>query len=108
MHQDPEYLSVKEVAERLHVTTRTIYELLWRGQIEGVKRVGDAVRIPSGIRDADQVDTLEAGEHAAVMAAHHAETDESCAKVRHDQAPALARALTALTMRSRSFAVNDG
>ena len=46
MHQDPEYLSVKEVAERLHVTTRTIYELLWRGEIEGVKRVGDAVRIP--------------------------------------------------------------
>lgn len=35
MHRDPEYLSVKEVAERLHVTTRTIYELLWRGEIEG-------------------------------------------------------------------------
>ena len=46
MHRDPEYLSVKEVAERLSVTTRTIYELLWRGEIEGVKRVGDAVRIP--------------------------------------------------------------
>lgn len=47
MQRDPEYLSVKEVAEHLHVTTRTIYELLWRGQIEGVKRVGDAVRIPA-------------------------------------------------------------
>jgi excisionase family DNA binding protein len=46
MHRDPEYLSVREVAERLHVTTRTIYELLWRGEIEGAKRVGDAVRIP--------------------------------------------------------------
>ena len=46
MQRDPEYLSVKEVAERLHVTTRTIYELLWSGQIAGVVRVGDAVRIP--------------------------------------------------------------
>ena len=46
MQRDPEYLSVKEVAERLHVTTRTIYELLWSGQIEGVVRVGDAVRTP--------------------------------------------------------------
>ena len=46
MHRDPEYLSVREVAERIHVTTRTIYELLWRGEIEGAKRVGDAVRIP--------------------------------------------------------------
>lgn len=47
MQRDYEYLSVREVAERLHVTTRTIYELLWRGDIEGVVRVGDAVRIPA-------------------------------------------------------------
>jgi len=46
MQREPEYLSVKEVAEHLHVTTRTIYELLWRGELEGVVRVGDAVRIP--------------------------------------------------------------
>jgi len=58
MHGDPEYLSVKEVAERLHVTTRTIYELLWRGEIEGVKRVGDAVRIP-----AEALEKLPAYEH---------------------------------------------
>ena len=58
MHRDPEYLSVKEVAERLHVTTRTIYELLWRGQIEGVKRVGDAVRIP-----VEALEQLPAYEH---------------------------------------------
>jgi len=58
MHQDTEYLSVKEVAERLHVTTRTIYELLWRGEIEGVKRVGDAVRIP-----VEALDKLPAYEH---------------------------------------------
>jgi excisionase family DNA binding protein len=58
MHQDPEYLSVKEVAERLHVTTRTIYGLLWRGEIEGVVRVGDAVRIP-----AEALDKLPAYEH---------------------------------------------
>ena len=58
MQRDPEYLSVKEVAERLHVTTRTIYELLWRGQIEGVKRVGDAVRIPE-----DALEKLPPYEH---------------------------------------------
>jgi len=46
------------VAERLHVTTRTIYELLWRGQIEGVKRVGDAVRIPE-----DALEKLPPYEH---------------------------------------------
>ena len=46
MQRDPEYLSVREVAEQLHVTTRTIYALLWSGQIEGAVRVGDAVRIP--------------------------------------------------------------
>ena len=58
MRNEPEYLSVKEVAERLHVTTRTIYGLLWRGEIEGAKRVGDAVRIP-----AEALDKLPAYEH---------------------------------------------
>ena len=58
MQRDPEYLSVKEVAERLHVTTRTIYELLWHGEIEGAVRIGDAVRIP-----VDALEKLPAYKH---------------------------------------------
>jgi len=49
MQRDTEYLSVREVAERLHVTPRTIYELLWSGEIKGAIRVGDAVRIPADV-----------------------------------------------------------
>ena len=46
MQRDLEYLSVREVAEKYHVTTRTVYALLWAGQLEGAVRIRDAVRIP--------------------------------------------------------------
>jgi excisionase family DNA binding protein len=47
MQQDLQYLSVREIAEKYHVSARTIYELLWAGQLEGAVRIGDAVRIPA-------------------------------------------------------------
>jgi excisionase family DNA binding protein len=51
MQRDDEYLSVREAAERYHVTPRTIYQLLWRGDLPGAVRVGDAVRIPVSALD---------------------------------------------------------
>ena len=52
------------------------------------------------VEDADELDALEPGEHAGVVAAHHAEAEDSGAQ-RH-QAPAFATALTASTMVSSS------
>jgi len=58
--------------------------------------------------DPDQVDPLEIGQNAGMVAAHHSQADQARAQVRHDQAPALARVLTAVTMRSRSSWLSDG
>lgn len=45
------YLTVREAADRLSVTERTIYELLWGGRIDGAIRVGRAIRIPDSALD---------------------------------------------------------
>src|SRR5690606_11071469 len=59
------------------------------------------------VRDRDEVDPREAGQHARVVAPQHAQADEAGPEVRH-QAPAVARTLTASTIRSRSPWVSDG
>ena len=41
-----EYLSVRDAARILGVHEQTIYRKLWRGEFEGVVRVGRAIRIP--------------------------------------------------------------
>ena len=46
MKSDMHYLSVREVADRLGVTTRSVYTMLWDGRLEGAVRVGRNVRVP--------------------------------------------------------------
>ena len=59
------------------------------------------------VGDADQVDPVEGGQHAGVVAAHHAQADEAGAQVGH-QAPAFATAFTASTIVSRSAWLSAG
>src|SRR6185312_8196413 len=72
-----------------------------------------AVRVAVGVGDGDQFHAVGLAEHAGVVPAHHAQPDQSgpehgfpgpC----HAQAPAFARALTAVTIRSRSSASSEG
>ena len=74
---------------------------------EDVEAAGQAVRVARGVGDGDQVDAVDRAQVARVVAAHHAQPDQARAKVCH-QAPALASAFTASTMRSRSCGVSDG
>ena len=51
MKRDTTYLSVREVAERLDVTTRSVYAMLWDGRLKGAIRIGRSVRIPASALD---------------------------------------------------------
>ena len=68
---------------------------------------GGARHTTGRVGDADEVDPVEGGQDAGVVAAHHAQADEASAQVRH-QAPAFATALTASTIVSRSAWLRDG
>ena len=69
---------------------------------------GDAVLVTAGVGDGHEVNALEPAQDPSVVTAHHAQPDQAGAQVRHGHAPALARMLTAVTMRSRSACDNDG
>lgn len=43
------WLTVKEYAEHMGVTTQAVYQLIERGDVPGVKRVGRAIRIPASL-----------------------------------------------------------
>ncbi len=47
MAHDTRYLSVREVAGRLGVTTRSVYAMLWDGRLKGAVRIGRGVRVPA-------------------------------------------------------------
>ena len=68
---------------------------------------GDAVRVALGVGHRDEVDPVDGAQVTGVVTPHHSEADEAGTQVAH-QAPAFARVLTALTMRSRSSRVSDG
>ncbi len=42
---EPEIYTVEEIAEKLRVSPRTVYRMVQRGEIRGL-RVGDLYRIP--------------------------------------------------------------
>ena len=67
----------------------------------------DPVWIAPRVGDRDQFDAVHLAEDPGVVPAHHPDAQEAGAQIGH-QAPAPARALTAVTMRSRSPALSEG
>lgn len=59
MAAEPEFYTVKEVAERLRVSLKTIYRMVERDEIRAI-RLGDVYRIPR-----ESLDTLLRGERPA-------------------------------------------
>jgi len=53
--QEQDYLSVREIADRLHVTPRTVLHMLARGELSGAVRIGtgrgSVIRIPVSALD---------------------------------------------------------
>lgn len=61
---DERMLTVQEVAQRLHISTRTVLALIQRGELEAV-RVGRSVRIePAALRAYIERNRYEPDEHA--------------------------------------------
>jgi len=52
---EQDYLSVREIADRLHVTARTVLHMLARGKLSGAVRIGtgrgSVIRIPVSALD---------------------------------------------------------
>ncbi|MHB8804606.1 MAG: helix-turn-helix domain-containing protein [Coriobacteriia bacterium] len=60
------FLSVREVSERLGVSSRTVYQLLGAGVLGGAVRVGGVIRVPAAsLNSLPEYRPLRAGERNA-------------------------------------------